>query len=329
VWRGLVTSDGAGALRGRARLARSAAPRRRRTAAPPAGVGVVGRFSLTETLVQGRSLPSPTERALAVAEQLLWACGVLDNEQVSTLSRGLAPANDVKAALRAMEDQGAIRRGYFVDGAAGLQYGTPAAVESLRAQRAAAADDDGVFVVSAIDPAQPFGADVPWPAPTSPRGPDCASPQRSASSLGIIAAGRLVGLVVAGGRKILTFFADTEPERSRQARALARGLAWLAATRLRDGRGTRLIVADVDGLDAAGPAFSAHPLCEALPTAGFVKSAGGWIWPLPRQPVGPGPSSSSVPSPPASVDGDTDAMGADAFGADGEPDDDDGGFDVI
>ena len=254
---------------------------------PSASVGVAGRFSLTETLVQGRPLPSPTERALAVAEQLLWACGILDNELVSALSRGLAPANDVKAALRAMEDQGAIRRGYFVDGAAGLQYGTPAAVEALRALRTSTATDEDVFVVSAIDPAQPFGADVPWPSPTSPRGPEVASAQRAASSVAVIAAGRLAGLVVAGGKKILTFFADTEPERSHQARAMARGLAFLAATRLRDGRGARLIIADVDGLDATGSDFTAHPLHMALPSAGFVKSAGGWVWPLPRQPVGP------------------------------------------
>lgn len=197
---------------------------------PSASVGVVGRFSLTEALVQGRPLPSPTERALAVAEQLLWACGILDNELVSALSRGLAPANDVKAALRAMEDQGAIRRGYFVDGAAGLQYGTPPAVEALRALRTSTATDEDVFVVSAIDPAQPFGADVPWASPTSPRGPEVASAQRAASSV---------------------------------------------------------IIADVDDLDATGSDFTAHPLHMALPSAGFVKSADGWVWPLPRQPVGP------------------------------------------
>jgi hypothetical protein len=153
--------------------------------------------------------------------------------------------------------------------------------------------------------------------------------------VGIIAAGRLVGLVVAGGKKILTFFADTEPERSRQARALARGLAHIAATRLRDGRGTRLIVADVDGIDAAGSAFVAHPLCGALPAAGFVKSAGGWIWPLPRQPVAPAPTSSpsSVPPSPAAR---ADVVGLDGFeGVDEDDalvdtfDDDDDGFDVV
>jgi hypothetical protein len=146
----------------------------------------------------------------------------------------------------------------------------------------------------------------------------------------VIAAGRLVGLVVAGGKKTLTFFADTEPERSQQAAAMARGLAWIAATRLRDGRGTRLILADVDGLDASSSACVAHPLSAALGPAGFVKSAGGWVWPLPRQPVGPVPSSSTAIAPSAALapveDDDDELFGV---GADEDDLDEDGGPGVI
>jgi ATP-dependent Lhr-like helicase len=320
VWRGLVTNDGPGALRGRARVMPQKQGQRRRQGLP-LRVGLVGRFSLTSTLLQSRPLPSTTERAVAVAEQLLYACGVLDNELVSTLSRGLAPANDVKAALRAMEDQGVIRRGYFVDGAAGLQYGTPAAVEALRAARDA--DDDAVFVVAAVDPAQPFGADVPWPAPTSPRGSDVASPQRAASSLAVIAGGHLVGLVVGGGKKVLSFLADSEPERSQQAAALARGLAHIAVTKMRSGS-TRLIVADVDGIDVMGHAFAAHPLSKTLLPAGFSKSAGGYVWLLPKQPL---TSTPTVSTAPPAADDVFDNDGFDALGAFG--DDDDDGFDVV
>lgn len=320
VWRGLVTNDGPGALRGRARIAPQKKGQRRRQGMP-LRVGLVGRFSLTATLLQSRPLPSATERAVAVAEQLLYACGVLDNELVSTLSRGLAPANDVKAALRAMEDQGAIRRGYFVDGAAGLQYGTPAAVEALRAARDA--DDDAVFVVAAVDPAQPFGADVPWPAPTSPRGPEVTNPQRAASAIAVIAGGHLVGLVIGGGKKVLSFLADSEPERSKQAGALARGLAHIAVTKLRSGS-TRLIVSDVDGIDVMSAAFAAHPLSKALLPAGFSKSAGGYVWLLPKQPLVPSaPLATSAPT----VNDVFDDDGFDALGAFG--DDDDDGFDVV
>jgi ATP-dependent Lhr-like helicase len=321
VWRGLVTNDGPGALRARARVApKKQGPRRRQGL--PLRVGLVGRFSLTATLLQSRPLPSTTERAVAVAEQLLYACGVLDNELVSTLSRGLAPANDVKAALRAMEDQGVIRRGYFVDGAFGLQYGTPAAVEALRAARDA--DDDAVFVVAAVDPAQPYGADVPWPAPTSPRGPEVASPQRAASAIAVIAGGHLVGLVVGGGKKVLSFLADSEPERSQQAAALARGLAHIAVTRMRSGS-TRLIVADVDAIDVMGHAFDAHPLSKTLLAAGFSKSAGGYVWLLPKQPL---TSSAKTSSAPAATEEVFDDDGFDALGAFGD-DDDDGGFEVV
>jgi ATP-dependent Lhr-like helicase len=298
VWQGRVTNDGAGALRARARRTGVAAARRRRaTHAPPAGVGLVGRFFLTSALVPGNAYASPTERAVAVAEQLLWACGLLDNELVSLLSRGLAPAADVKAALRAMEDQGTIRRGYFVDGATGLQYGTPDAVEALRAQRSMSPDaDEHVFVLSAVDPAQPFGADVPWPAPTSPHGPAILPPQRAAQNVAVVAGGCLVGLVTAFGRKILTFFSDTEPERGRQARALARGLAHLAATRLRDGRSLRLVIEDVDGLDAVGAEFESHPLLDALGPSGFGRTAGGYVWTLPRSPSLASPAPATAPA---------------------------------
>jgi ATP-dependent Lhr-like helicase len=342
VWRGLVTSDGVGALRARARGGRPGSSRRRRAplAMSPA-LGRVGRFSLTDTLLLGRPTPSPTERALAVAEQLLWACGVLDNDTVTTLSRGLAPAADVKAALRAMEDQGVIRRGYFVDGATGLQYGTPAAIEALRAARSSSrdherdgVDDDGddVFVLAAVDPAQPFGADVPWPEPTSPRAPDVSPPQRAVGSIAVIAGGALVGVLVGGGKKILTFLPDTEPERRRQAAALARGLAHVAVTRMRDGRGPRLVVADVDGLATVGDGFAVHPLCGVLGAAGFVKSAGGFVWMPPRPNVTPSTSirANTVDRSAPVVDGLDDIVDG-FFDGDGDDsgDDDDDGFDVV
>ncbi|MBM4281506.1 MAG: DEAD/DEAH box helicase [Deltaproteobacteria bacterium] len=349
VWRGLVTNDGVGALRARAGRGGDGRRRRAPVLRGRADVGLAGRFTLTTTLRSGRPPPSPLERAVFVAEQLLWACGVLDNELVTLLSRGLAPAADVKAALRAMEDQGLIRRGYFVDGAAGLQYGTPEAVEALRAQRAAGADEDAVFVLAAVDPAQPFGADVPWPAPTSPRGPDVAAPQRAAHAIAVIAAGRLVGLVTAHGKKLLTFLPDTEPDRRRLAAALARGLAHLAVTRLRDGRGARLVIADVDGLDATGDDFAAHPLHTALGPAGFAKTAGGFVWLLPPQGTDrggpstttPGAGAPSSPGPlhAADADGAVDdgalddaALDDGAFDGGGglfDGDDDDDGFDVV
>jgi len=236
---------------------------------------------LTETLLASGEPPSATLRAVAVAEQLLFSCGVLDNDGVSALVKGLAPVADVKAALRAMEDQGVIRRGYFVDGAAGLQYATPEAVEALRAARHDGADDDDdVFVLCAVDPAQPFGADVPWPAPTSLRGPHALPPQRAASATAIIAAGQLVALVLGGGKKTLTFIAETEPERRRQARAAARGLAHLAArTPSARGRSNVLIVGDVDDLETTSAAFRAHPLAAALTELGFLAGAGGFTWP--------------------------------------------------
>lgn len=296
VWQGLVTSDGVGALRARAGKRRAARRRGERfrpgSLSSVGGSTVSGRFSLTQTLVVGRMVPSPTERAVAVAEQLLWSCGLLDNELVTAMSRGLAEASAVKAALRAMEDQGTIRRGFFVEGAAGLQYGTPQAIEALRTERQRA-DDDDVFVLAALDPAQPFGLDRPWPTPTSIRGGDVPSPQRAVNAVAIIAGGRLVGLVLGEGRSLVTFLADVEPDRARHAHALARGLAHIAAASWLAGRASRFLLATVDGCDATASEFSTHPLRRALEQVGFMKSAGGWIWPPPRS--GPARSVSTLP----------------------------------
>ena len=64
-------------------------------------------------------------------------------------------------ALAALETLGVCRRGYFVEGLGGAQFALPGAVERLRAQR----DDDGAppIVLAATDPAQPYGAALPWP----------------------------------------------------------------------------------------------------------------------------------------------------------------------
>jgi ATP-dependent Lhr-like helicase len=70
----------------------------------------------------------------------------------------------VYPVLRAMEEAGRVRRGYFVDGLGAAQFALPGAVDRLRAAR----DDDGasVLVLAATDPAQPYGAALPWPRRT-------------------------------------------------------------------------------------------------------------------------------------------------------------------
>ena len=65
----------------------------------------------------------------------------------------------VYPVLKALEDRGQVRRGYFVAGLGGAQFALPGAVDRLRAGR----DGDGPVTLAAADPAQPFGAALPWP----------------------------------------------------------------------------------------------------------------------------------------------------------------------
>ena len=70
----------------------------------------------------------------------------------------------VYAELKALETLGVCRRGYFVEGLGGAQFALPGAVERLRELRASAVrDGPEVLVLAAADPAQPYGAALPWP----------------------------------------------------------------------------------------------------------------------------------------------------------------------
>ena len=64
-------------------------------------------------------------------------------------------------ALGHLETLGVCRRGYFVEGLGGAQFALPGAVERLRAQRDR--DEAPPLVLAATDPAQPYGAALPWP----------------------------------------------------------------------------------------------------------------------------------------------------------------------
>ena len=161
VWSGEVTNDTLAPLRALS-LPRS----RSRTARPgrPGGTGpprAAGRWSLVADLVgEGRS---PTERSHAQALALLERHGVVTREAV--LAEGLAGGfASVYPVLKAMEEAGRARRGYFVAGLGAAQFAFPGAVDRLRAAR----DRDGegapeIVLLAAADPAQPYGAALPWP----------------------------------------------------------------------------------------------------------------------------------------------------------------------
>ena len=203
-------------------------------------------------------------RAHAHALMLLERHGVLTRGAMAgeRIAGGFAAVYPV---LRAMEEAGQCRRGYFVEGLGGAQFALPGAVDRMRAMgerpRPAAPGAAGSFsaeravVLAAADPAQPYGAALPWPerpgeAPSSHR------PGRKAGALVVLSGGSLVLYVERGGRTLLSWTEDPE--------LLEPSAAALAAA-VRDGALGRLTVERADGLRAGGDT----PLARALEGAGF------------------------------------------------------------
>jgi ATP-dependent Lhr-like helicase len=206
--------------------------------------------------------PDPTRRLHAVAEQLLDRHGVLTRGAVvaERIPGGFA---GVYPVLKAMEDAGRCRRGYFVDGLGGAQFAVPGAVDRLRALTDPPSSPQ-TQVLAAADPANPYGAALAWPERTAAGSTGERPghrPGRKAGAVVILVDGDLVLYVERGGRTLLTF--TDHPDRlARAADALA-----LAA---RDGALGRLAVEKADGETVFD-----SPLARALTEAGFRPTARG------------------------------------------------------
>jgi ATP-dependent helicase Lhr and Lhr-like helicase len=165
VWAGEVTNDAWAPLRAPklslARAANEAAAarrgrfaRRRRPAAPQ----IQGRWSLTLALFAGA--PALGQRLRATSEILLERYGIVTREQA--LAEGIPGGfSAVYPELANLETLGTARRGYFVEGLGGAQFALAAAVERLRGLRSD--EPAGGLVLAATDPANPYGASLPWP----------------------------------------------------------------------------------------------------------------------------------------------------------------------
>jgi ATP-dependent Lhr-like helicase len=198
---------------------------------------------LTAPLLRGDA--DPVARRRAIAELLLERYGVLTREQV--LAEGVAGGfSALYPELSQLETLGTARRGYFVEGLGGAQFALPGAVERLRSQRA---DDEKPVVLSAVDPAQPFGAAVPWP--TRER-----RPQRVAGAYVVVTGGEPILYLERGGRALQTLVAADDPR-------LEPALAALV-DQVREGRIKRLAIEKVDG-DSALTA----PVASLLVALGF------------------------------------------------------------
>jgi ATP-dependent Lhr-like helicase len=264
VWAGEVTNDTFAPLRALRWRRPARDPRRRPSRLASLGPPeAAGRWSLVQPEEAGPApvpVVSPTERAHAWALALLERHGVLTREAVA--SEGVSGGfPTVYPVLRAMEEAGRIRRGYFVDGLGAAQFALPGAVDRLRSLRDPESDPQ-VHLLAATDPANPFGAALPWPR----RGDDDRRPlARAAGAYVAIVEGEAVLYVERGGTGLQALPAADDPE---TAAAAARALAALPA----DGRLREVVISKVDGQPVAQ-----SPLRDALATAGFVPGYRGLV----------------------------------------------------
>jgi len=242
-----------GATPGRYRFGRAALPAR---SGPPT---VTGRWSLLPPPGGDQTGSTHTLQAHTLAMALLDRHGVLTRGAVAA-ERVTGGFSAVYPVLRAMEETGQCRRGYFIDGLGAAQFALPGAVDRMRAladRPLGTAPDikaERAVVLAAADPAQPYGAALPWPArPEETAGGH--RPGRKAGALVVLSAGALALYVERGGKTLLSWTEDPE--------VLAPAAAALA-TAVRGGALGRLTVEKADG----GGVYDS-PLALALETAGF------------------------------------------------------------
>ncbi|MCP1412471.1 ATP-dependent helicase [Paenarthrobacter sp. A20] len=170
----------------------------------PAPPSAVGRWS---------ALPAPeldpTIHARGTAELLLDRYGVVTRGSVmaENIIGGFGLMYKVLARL---EEAGRCRRGYFIEHLGAAQFAVPATVDRLRSfteDARISKAEPSALALAATDPANPYGAALPWPALSVDAGSG-HRPGRKAGALVVMVDGVLVLYVERGGKTLLTFSQD-------------------------------------------------------------------------------------------------------------------------
>jgi ATP-dependent helicase Lhr and Lhr-like helicase len=256
VWAGEATNDAFAPLRApRLALARPERERQRRFARRrrPGAPQVQGRWSLTASLFAEQPAHGPRMRALA--ELLLERYGIVTRETV--LAEGVPGGfAALYGELSNLETLGTARRGYFIEGLGGAQFAVAAAVERLRGLRSD--EPAGPLVLAATDPANPYGAALPWPR----REGESRRPARVAGAYVVTLDAEPALYVERGGKGIVALREPLSPD--------GVPLPWLAqaldalADHVRRGRLKRLALERFDGEPVVGSPFE-----SLLVEAGF------------------------------------------------------------
>lgn len=279
IWAGWITGDtfapvrallgGTGTRRRSAPAHRSHRPPRlsrysvAHPQARPADPTVAGRWSILPV-----PEPDSTLRAHYQAELLLGRHGVLTRGAVTAegVPGGFATLYKV---LSTFEDAGRCQRGYFIESLGGAQFAVASTVDRLRSY------SDGIdperpeyraVVLAAADPANPYGAALPWPASRGDGAGPAARPGRKAGALVVLVDGELAWFLERGGRSLLTFTDDAAAHH-----AAATALADLVASR----RVASILVERIDGVPALQSRADGPGAADALSDAGFARTPRG------------------------------------------------------
>lgn len=271
LWQSMVTNDTFHALRAYVAKPSASRPakhqhnlqsfRSRRTTPPTAQ----GRWALLPG-----AAASQTEWSHAVAQQLLHRHGIVARETVTqeNIPGGFSAIYEV---LKTMEESGRIRRGYFVAGLGATQFALPSAVDLLRSLRnGPQSEHPEMLALAATDPANPYGAVLPWPSMQIEDENDSSlrSLTRSVGATVILCNGELIAYLRRNNPNVLVFLPPDDPEQSTAARDLAAFLLTLAQNEMRkDGDANRhggMLISTINGKPA-----HLHLLSHFLQDAGF------------------------------------------------------------
>ncbi|HLI77864.1 MAG TPA: hypothetical protein VKV02_13040, partial [Acidobacteriaceae bacterium] len=289
VWRGLVTNDALNCLRAYTEKTGSSAARsngkpvrrvhnqqqgfRSRRTTPPTAQG---RWSLNEVAFDAeRATPvRQTEWSHAIAQQLLTRYGVVFREtaHAEDLPGGFSAIYDV---MKALEESGRVRRGYFAADLGATQFAQPAAVDLLRSLRpgehnGSAEEGREAVLLAATDPANPYGTLLRWP----PAPEEGSSLTRSVGARVVLVDGALTAYLRRGNPNVQVMLPEEEPARGNAMRALAEFLVQTVQRPEAEGgdrvRGGMLITS-INGVPVAE-----HPIARALLDAGFQAAPMGF-----------------------------------------------------
>ncbi|MCA1174965.1 MULTISPECIES: ATP-dependent helicase [unclassified Pantoea] len=217
IWRGVLTIDTWSALRHLSQMAITPKPRpvrarhgRHSRASFNASRAAEPRLSLNTMAGRWSLIPrqpiADTERALALAENMLDRFGVITRgSAIAEQIPGGFPA--LQPVLRGMEDAGRLLRGRFIAGMGAAQFADNPAIDRLRQLDAGKPVRHAHVVVSAVDPANPYGLTLPWPLSITG-----AKPTRRTGAFVVIASGHVLLYLPPGGKELMTFDAQDSDE---------------------------------------------------------------------------------------------------------------------